>query len=138
MLIAEEYALSQQDKTDEVLTKRRADGFEVIPTASTLLLLDLDDRAALDTFEERKNLVCEVFPFIEEGRWVSKSGDGYHVVLRLKQRLAPAERLLLQVALGSDWKREVLGLQLVHNEVTPFSFLFKPPAPPVEDEEVPF
>lgn len=100
------------------------EGFEVIRSSPTTLLLDLDD--GMHKYNEMRGMAKSLYGFVETARWWSKSGDGRHVVLTSTMELTMPERLLLQAALGSDPKREMLGLRLHREGVENCSVLFKP------------
>ena len=142
MLRLSDYKIeTEQARADQKIQDREREGFETFKTGPRVLLLDLDDAEALSIYEARREFVKSLFPFAEKARWTSKSGVGTHVVLELQHPgLAPTERLLLQAVLGSDYKRETLGLRRLQGEIHPFSFLLKPPMTPapIVEEDVPF
>jgi hypothetical protein len=55
----------------------------------------------------------------------SRSGQGLHVRIRLKEPLPIIDRILLQACLGSDLRRELLSYMRVRNAALPV-ILFRP------------
>jgi hypothetical protein len=96
----------------------------------------------LDTWEARARMLY-MLPCLKKhfggativDSYRSRSGKGWHYVIRLGVDLEPVERIALQAALGSDGFRELLSIASVQNGVEHPSMLFKPPAVP---EGVPF
>ncbi len=92
-----------------------AGGFTVHQGDGQHLLLDLDGDQARSYFERhlpRVSDAMEVYGCSLEiqDEWPSKSGHGWHVILRLSKPLPVTERMVLQAALGSDLTRELLSL----------------------------
>ena len=114
------------DVFNDACERATADGFIVIRSTECVLLLDIDNGAAMDAYDALKMLAESLFGVEESERWRSKSGKGWHVVLKSPRPLSMTERLLLQCALGSDPKREMLGLHLHRMGVENCSVLFKP------------
>lgn len=145
LLIDPQYVAESQADLQEKLREMVEAGFTVVQSDEYHLLLDLDDAAALSLYEERLPLVQQIMDnsVVEESRWHSKSGVGWHVVLRIEAPPAPLTagiRLALHAILGSDWKREALGLRRVLMNVAPESVLFQPPGAIIaipSSEEVP-
>lgn len=112
-------------KNDQISKREQAktDGFTVVNPAPDVLLLDLDS----DAQEAQYNAML---PFVaaylegtkERERWRSKSGKHWHVVVQLPFGIDMASRIALQAALGSDPKREILSIALLHSP----SCLFRP------------
>lgn len=125
-----------------------AEGFEVIESRRSRLLLDLDDFKDIvyfnANFEKIKNDLAERgLKVFKKDEWVSKSGQGQHVYLAFprkgstilnqeekwshnRRHLTVPERMLLEVCLGSDRKRAFLGfIRYLDGEVEP-ELLFKP------------
>jgi hypothetical protein len=111
-------------------------GFEVVYGDDEHLLLDFDNEAGLQTeppfdapeqyYKQLEVLNANGFYCHEEGRWSSKR-FGLHVVVKLDNfSLEPLGRLALQAAMGSDPKRELLGVLRVLHHVEEPCMLFKP------------
>jgi hypothetical protein len=103
------------------IQEARDAGFEVVMGTPSTLLLDIDDGL---TFNRELFMVLEEnLPGIEiTGEWTSKDGKGKHMVIELPFAINADQRLCLQACLGSDPKRELLG---VLYRILP-SCLFKP------------
>jgi len=103
-------------------------GREIISNDDQTLTFDLDSEEALSTFKGRVGIL---------GRkgfspsWViskSKSGN-YHAVVKLNNSIVKIDesiRLVIQACLGSDWKREFLGVLRILNRQPQVSMLFRP------------
>lgn len=103
--------LTNQEKInviDEVSSK----GFIVHLNQSDTLLLDLDSNAANKIYAENFALVKEAFKLDQTkiDVWLSKSGNNHVSITDYKfNQLSLAEKLLVEVCLGSDPKRALLG-----------------------------
>lgn len=86
------------------------EGCEVIMGDEHTLLLDFDDCQWMPDIEERLDMVKQFFGIVKVENWRSYSGDGWHVMVRTGKPMSIYVRLALQAILGSDWKRELLGL----------------------------
>jgi hypothetical protein len=100
---------------------------DLIVGDESTLLLDLDNDHALNEFQRVRPVVEQVYPFKSVERYPSRNGNGEHVIIKLVSPVMDTiERLLLQAALGSDGKREVLSrYRVARGHLTP-SVLFKP------------
>lgn len=112
---------------NEAIDSAKDNGFSVIQSRDTLLLLDLDSDANLEHYERYLPLVAQRFELMEVSRWRSQSGKHWHVVLSCKGLTMPV-RIALQAVLGSDLKREALAISMDHDGIKDCSWLFKPPA----------
>ena len=124
--------MSGRDPTQESLDKSRAEavgaGMTVIESASDLLLIDCDswqDKLRATAMLDELGRLFGGFEVTE--RYKSKSGKGWHLVIRIGMDLTPIERIALQAALGSDGFREMLAVACIRNGVDEPSVLFKPP-----------
>ena len=120
-----------RDDKQEAKRKAREAGFEVVIGTPATLLLDLDD--GLKFNEELFHVLQENMPgteILEE--WTSKDGKGRHMIIGLPFAITASQRFAFQACLGSDPKRELLG---VIYEILP-SMLFKPVAVPVLEEGI--
>lgn len=119
-------AYTINDTTREVIDKAKKAGFDVFETSPFTLLLDIDKESDLEHYAELYPLAQQLCRVREINRWKSKDG-GTHIVLESEDYLSAWTRLILQACLGSDRKRELLGLNLFNqNAAACFSFLFKP------------
>jgi hypothetical protein len=121
-------------------------GFEVIYGDDWHLLLDYDAPSENYTVKEpppQFNVIMKLlndngFYCHIETHWQSKSG-GLHVLVRLDSSpLAPLARIALQAAMGSDPKREALGVLRVLAGVVEPCMLFRPPTRKFDADEIPF
>lgn len=102
-------------------------GCTVIMSTPYTLLLDMDNGAALDRYALMRRYLLRQYPgVVEEQRWVSKSGKGTHIVMRMEHPLEVPGRLLLQSFLGSDPVRDMLGLSMFRMGIENPIMLFKP------------
>jgi hypothetical protein len=108
-------------------------GFIVVRSTPKTLLCDLDSGAAEDQFWDNINQVDRFHQIIRIESWKSKSGKK-HIHVELEEGLEVPERLILQLMLGSDPMRELLGLQRYRNGCNEPSLLFKPKDNAVIDE----
>ncbi len=96
---------------DAAIDKAILEGFVIVRGNPRLLLLDLDTAEDYATFHRYRETVKELvgdFQSVEE--WQSKSGNGRHVAITLDRDLSAAERILLQIFMGSDRIHELLSL----------------------------
>ena len=107
-----------------VMEQAIKEGFEVIRGDPYTLLLDLDGGTQINE-EIFTILQAEVPGTVISDTWLSKDGIGKHVVIRLPIPISSSQRFALHACLGSDAKREALG---VLYEIQP-SMLFKPKLP---------
>jgi hypothetical protein len=122
-------------RTIDAIEKAKNEGFEVVSSTETTLLLDLDGLESLIRYEKMLSMVGRIFPSKEQRRWRSKSGENWHIIVELEKALPPAERVALQSILGSDPNRDVMSLrQILDNSPVDPIILFKP-APAKESEE---
>lgn len=110
------------------IQKAKDAGLEVIVGDEWHMLLDFDNT---DVLPERYHVGIQIlnnngFYCHEEAIWRSKSGLGFHVVVKLETPIDIYRRLALQAALGSDPKRELLAVMRASNGVAEPSVLFKP------------
>ena len=106
------------------IERAHEEGFKVYRGRPNRLLLDLDNdnyQAGLIDLE----FVEKFIGLTEIKRWDSKSGNT-HVIYELDRELTVPERLVLQLLLGSDPKREMYCLaRFWEGQVEP-SLLFRP------------
>lgn len=87
------------------------------------LFIDLDHGATINT--RVHDLIKEQFGITGQLVTISKSGDGFHMYLRLNGLLSNDKRVALQAALGSDPVREALSIVRLHNDSSAHSALFE-------------
>lgn len=112
---------------DKGLEKAEALGCDVVRGAPDLLLLDFDDVGSFERFDAMREMFVQFFKPESFETWYSKSGaPKRHVAIRLTKPLGVPERIALQAILGSDPKRELIGLiRYLSGQEEP-SLLFKP------------
>lgn len=111
-----------------------ANGFDCVAIAGDPFTIQLDlDLAtypdALNHYTELLPFLQNILPCVESDRWVSKSGKGLHVVLKSTIPLSLRDRLVIQAALGSDPRREILAVMRIREAEQKVSYLFKPRTP---------
>ena len=88
----------------------------------------IDDGAAMDRYEKMLPFLNMVFGAHEIDRRQSKSGAShFHVVVSLDTSMDAAHRCVLQAALGSDPKREIMAVLLLRLGDQEPSSLFRQP-----------
>jgi hypothetical protein len=110
---------------EEIKESAASKGCEVIEAKPNQLQVDLDNIDSMQTFEEMKQQFGSQLGIIRTEEWRSKSGNR-HKVLTLDRELPVEERILLQLAFGSDAKREVLSYMYVKAGAEHPVVLFKP------------
>lgn len=111
---------------EEAMRCAEANGFEVVRSSPTALLLDLDTLDQLAQYEAVKLALLRNVQVDGIDHWRSKSGNK-HVHIRLVEPIEdPAKRYALQAALGSDPVKEMLSIFRLLNGVREPSMLFKP------------
>jgi hypothetical protein len=123
---------------DEAIATAEREGLSIVRGTPDTLLLDLDT-------DQHKAQFAAMLPLIRStvgvakvvDEWVSRSGVGRHVVIKLDRQLTATERILLQMALGSDPEHELLSLTTgIWEGNTEPTVLFRPACPaPVKEEK---
>ena len=116
------------EKDSERIALAEKAGFEIVRGDDRTLLLDLDTPNAISQFASMRDMVRDKVGFVEVERWPSKSGGGRtHVRISIRDPLSPIERIAVQAMLGSDPKRELLGLLKIRAGINGDpSVLFRP------------
>jgi hypothetical protein len=123
-----EFSSDKPDYTKEfekAVTDAEEKGFTAVRTRPNWVMLDLDDDDSQTTYRKQLPIARKVYGAKEYKQWRSKSG-GLHVILKVERDLSVVERIALQACLGSDRKRELLGLKLVSEGVPEPIVLFRP------------
>ncbi len=114
---------------EKAVSKAKEEGFEIVESSPTTLLLDLDSQHAYDKLPKRIELMNKLFRWYVKKRdeWRSKSGN-WHVVCSIEVETTIYNRLWMEVCLGSDPKRSMIGFSHHLKDVRPglCSVLFKP------------
>lgn len=124
-LCEENYSL--QNEMEHIRNAKDA-GYEIVKNNSQQLTFDLDGEEALEIFKSRVGVLERkgLSPFVVISK--SKSGN-YHAVVGLGggQNISEALAIAIQACLGSDWKREMLGvLRQLNGQENQVSLLFRP------------
>lgn len=84
---------------------------KIVFPADDELQIDIDSEHAYEVFNAMRWIVSMHFPIESVEEHPSHSGlPKRHITVKMKEKVTNHERLLLQLALGSDRVREVLGL----------------------------
>jgi len=78
------------------------------------LLVDLDTSESFGHFDKFLPLVAEKFGLSRQDSWVSRNSKLHRVVEIARDDVSRIEKIALQLALGSDPKREILALFEAH------------------------
>src|SRR5229473_6761176 len=101
-----------KEAQDAKIAEALQQGYTIVYDDDYTLLLDLDEPQAITTFEFNLSILQQHLEVVIHDRWESKSSTKFypreHVVLKVGRPMTPTERHLLQAALGSDPKRELL------------------------------
>lgn len=114
-VIDPEYAISSASAYGRAL----AAGWVVILPEENEIFIDIDNSQDLAKFEELWPTLKQFRPNAEIIRNTSSpsgKADHRHIVVDLKTPVHPCERIMLQVAMGSDRKRELLAWRRIENE----------------------
>lgn len=108
--------------------KAERDELEVVLPRDNQLFIDIDSDFALLVFEKNYE---QLLRFYDSAAITSISpsksgGEKKHITITLSEPVSPTERLVLQAFLGSDLRREFLGLQRIKaGDKNPTLFLEK-------------
>lgn len=109
--------------------KADAMGLKMVVGSPDLLLIDLDNGASLDKFNENLNILKEFPAHFIKGYLLTKSKSGNtHAYVKLKKEFGVLERIGLQAVLGSDTKRESLSVLELTKEYEEPTVLFETPS----------
>lgn len=114
----EEQESAYVPSSDGAIKKAEEENLKVIFPEENELLLDFDNSVAYDHFENVIHILEEYWGVVSRKESPSLSGKpGHvHVIVRLNTQLTSLERIAIQAALGSDGKRELLGIVRVHHD----------------------
>lgn len=114
----------------------------VILPAKNQLFVDIDNDLGYARYKRHFPLLQQFYKVTGTAENPSKSGDPdrKHVTISLADDISDLERLILQAFLGSDVKREFLGLQRIKSaDPAPTLFLEKAPVPvDAWNDDIPF
>lgn len=121
--------------TDQYKAKEKAEseGFQVVYTHELAnpnlnrLLLDIDNQVTFDELPQRLSCVNKAFP-IKDVLWKRSKSGNYHVMVFMDSKVYfdKKEKFLIEVCLGSDWKRGIYNLKNFHdNSISGMLFTVK-------------
>lgn len=99
-------------------------GYKVHRGEANVLTVDLDGDAMLNN--AALALLTELYDAKIIGWWRSKDGRGRHFKIKLNKQFHPMQRGVMQAALGSDPKREILAIKLYRDAMERGSKGFEP------------
>lgn len=108
--------LLEADETH--ISEAKAAGLTVVNATDCQLQIDIDSPELPKQFREVHDMLLEqqIIGYVDERHVRSKSGN-WHVIIDMDKPLPAAERILLQLLLGSDPVRELLNYRRVLNGV---------------------
>ena len=115
-----------QESLDKARVSAAESGLAVIEPQPDVLLLDCDswqDKLRASAMLDALGRLFGGFEVID--RYKSKSGKGWHLVVKIGVQLTPIERVALQASLGSDGFREMLAVACIRNGVCEPSSAFQ-------------
>lgn len=98
--------------TTKAEAKAAKKGLVCVYPLNNVLVIDCDSYDAYDKHKEKLELVQELCPgLVKDLLTTVSTGGNYHRWIKLSKNLKPFTRVALQGMLGSDFKREALGLK---------------------------
>ena len=101
------------------------EGLIIVEPLPNELQIDIDSPIIPKSYNDQRDILC-VFKSITNHRITTSKSGNKHIYIQLKDPITPVERILLQLALGSDPVRELLTY---HNILDPTNlrpqFLFE-------------
>lgn len=137
--VNKEYEVRSAPNSSRALQEAREDNLDVVFPADDELQIDIDDDRAYSIYTELFPIVDKYYTVLEVKDRPSRSGlPKRHLTLKLGRKITNYERIALQLSLGSDRVRELLGVvQEMLGDPHPTLFLEKKPEPtPIEEQEV--
>jgi hypothetical protein len=119
-----EYSIS----SEIAFQKAKEQKLKVVLPKDNELLIDIDSGKDYEAFLVRLSFIKRFFKIKEIEHTVSQSGLSHkrHIRVVLVDSVTPLERIFLQLALSSDYKREVFSfLRVLTNDPHPTIFLEK-------------
>lgn len=126
LLCTENYSLKHEQQHIE---EKLEAGFEIIKNDDYTLTFDLDSDEDLMTFKSRIGFLERKGIGIQSCEITESKGGNYHAVIKTDANVSISEslRIAIQACLGSDWKREMLGvLRQLNGQKDQVSLLFRP------------
>jgi len=92
---------------------------------ASLIKIDLDSKDQWQNFIEKAKFVLAFWHLTIKHVWVAETSKGYHIVIIVKEKLPDMQICFIQLALGSDYKRECFNLARVLRGEKDWNLLFK-------------
>lgn len=96
------------DTAQSAIAQAVAQGLTPVTPAANEAIIDQDTPSLPQDFWERAGMLNRFLPILKIEQTISKGGN-LHIYLVFERDLDEIERLFVQCAMGSDWRREVLG-----------------------------
>ena len=122
----EDYSLQRERAC---ISQAKREQLEIVKGDEHTLVFDLDSDHALQVFMDRVEFLRAKFGMTNLEVTRSKTQGHYHAVAILDPAHPPISdvlRLAIQACLGSDWKKEMLGVLRTLNYSVGDSLLFRP------------
>jgi len=121
-----EYYDHTQERVNSIIEAAISNNMTVVYPKPNQLLLDIDaekDYLLLPLKITKIENILDIKLKIKS-KIISSSGLPHqHIIIENDQELSPHEQILLQVILGSDYKRELHSLVKLKNNITPYGML---------------
>jgi hypothetical protein len=113
--------------SDHAYAEAKKEGNVIVLPEENQLLLDIDSPEAEVMFNKnRPRFVTHIAEIIKEERKTSRGGNT-HIYVTLGRNVDECERVLFQLFLGSDQKRELLShVRILNEDPHPTLFIEKP------------
>lgn len=97
-------------ENDKAFSKASELGLQVIFPDDHTVTVDVDGTEMPPRFNEILDVLIEYFPLAEPMFVTTSKSGNRHIYLRFQIEFTETEKIAIQAALGSDAKREILGL----------------------------
>ncbi len=99
--------------SENAYKRAEEEGLLVVLPDSHTLQIDYDKPAVDERFIELLSTFEDNFEVEQPIIYKQSRRGNLHIIIRLKEEITPTERILLQAALGSDGKREILSFKRI-------------------------
>lgn len=111
---------------DVAFAAAEAAGLKVVFPAGDEVFIDLDEKLLPTWFYERMEMAQSI-GLVRSWTWRHSKSGNIHVTAKIDNPwVGEADRIAIQAALGSDWKRELLSIQRVLNGDEDPTVFFQP------------
>lgn len=113
--------------TKAALEKAKSENLKVVYPKPTELQLDIDRAEDYAVWQAHRSILDEYFKIVKVVEVPSQEKGHMHITVTVEKGFNPFERIAFQAVLGSDRKREILGLIMnkLGHESKPTLFLEK-------------